>query len=423
MNLENLIIFFVTNVFRTSVNLHFLEVFLDKDSKNRLWQYFAFFVCFGITSAGYLLFHNREVNIVTNVLGLLLMALVFQGNLNKKWLAVCFIYIVNMMCDVIVILLFPDYGVNLQINELQGTMTTFLILICETVIKKFIYVKRLSNFISPHWAILLLIPMCSMGMIHILVNTSLINRMVIVTEGIGLLIINIIVFYLYSVMEDSYLEKMEKEIAVQTSKIYEHQLDVIMNSQEIVRSLQHDLKYHIRELIAMAEAEQMQDMILYLNEMNSQSGNSEEYVYSGNKEIDGNLNYLLSVAKGKLKDVAVKIAVPEGKFISSFDINVIISNLLDNAITAAINSEDKRLLFEMSVEKSLLYITISNSYSGEISEKKGRFITIKADNTKHGYGMKNVERIIRKYNGTMDIDYKDRKFYVNIMMYLSNVID
>lgn len=351
------------------------------------------------------------------------MALVFHGNIKKKLLSVCFVYLVNMMCDVIVMLSFPDYGVNQQMNELQGTMTTLLIIVCETLIEKVVYVKKSSYFIAPHWAVLMLVPLCSMGMIHVLITTSLMNRTVIVAEGLGLLLINIIVYFLYSAMEDTYLENMEKEVGVQTSKVYAHQLDVIMNSQETVRSLQHDMKYHIRELLAMAETHQMQEMVSYLNEMREQGENPDEYVYSGNKEIDGNLNYYLNAAKGKLNDVSIKVTVPEGKFISAFDLNVIISNLLDNAITAAANSEEKSLYFEMSEEKSLLYITITNSYQGEIEEQKGKFYTIKEDKSAHGYGLKNVERIIQKYHGTMDIDYTDKRFSIHIMMYLSNVIE
>lgn len=423
MSIGNFIVFFITNLFRIGVDLRFLGIFLEKNKEHKLWHSITYMLCFGITSVGYLLFHKPEINIMANVLGLLFMALVFHGNIKKKLLSVCFVYLVNMMSDVIVMISFPDYGVNVQINELQGTMTTFLIIICETLIEKVIYVKKSSYFIAPHWAILLLIPLSSMGMIHVLISTSLINRTVIVVEGVGLLFINIIVFFLYSAMEDIYLKNMEKEVAVQTSKMYAHQLDVIMSSQETVRSLQHDMKYHIRELLAMAEAKQMQEMISYLNEMEGQSSNPDEYMYSGNKEIDGNLNYYLNTAKGKLNDVSVKVTVPEESLISSFDINVIISNLLENAITAAVNSDEKSLHFEMVEEKSLLYITIINSYNGNIKERNGRFYTIKEDKSVHGYGLKNVERIIRKYNGMMDVNYTDRKFSIEIMMYLSNVIE
>lgn len=423
MSIGNFIVFFVTNLFRIGVDFKFLGVFLEKDREKTFLHFITSMICFGTTSVGYLLFHKPEINIITNIVGLFFMALVFHGNIKKKILSVFFIYLINMMCDVIIVIAFQPYRVNLQVNELLGTMTTLLFIVCEVLVEKVIYVKKLSYFIVPHWRILLLVPICSMGMIHVLISTSLINRMLIIVEGIGLLLINLIVFFLYSAMEDTYLKNMEKEVAVQTSKIYSHQLDVIMSSQETVRSLQHDMKYHIRELLAMAEAKQMQDMVSYLNEMGEQSSNPDEYVYSGNKEIDGNLNYYLNVAKGKLNDVSVKVTVPDGNFISSFDINVIISNLLENAITAAVNSDEKSLHFEMVVEKSLLYITIINSYNGDIKEKKGRFYTIKEDKSIHGYGLKNVERIIRKYNGMMDVNYADRKFSTEIMMYLSNVIE
>ncbi|MDR2024161.1 MAG: hypothetical protein LBQ71_13180 [Hungatella sp.] len=88
------------------------------------------------------------------------------------------------------------------------------------------------------------------------------KNMMITVETAGLLIINIISFYLCSFMEDTCLQNMEQQTLIQSAKTYEHQLNIIMTTQEQIRSLQHDMKYHIRELLAMAANHEINRMVL-----------------------------------------------------------------------------------------------------------------------------------------------------------------
>lgn len=328
-----------------------------------------------------------------------------------------------MICDIIVVTMFPDYVNYARAKEIQGTLTVFMIFICQIITGKFLNVNKRSNYLVPRWGLFLFIPVCSMGMIYYLIVTSLKNRDLIILEASGLLIINMVAFYLNNTIQDIFLKNMEKEIEIQNAKIYAHQLEVISNTQERVKALQHDMKFHIRELIAMAQANNMKNIVAYLAEMSMQIDNPKEYVYSGNKKIDGTLNYLLHEAREKLKNIEVKLAVPEAEFFNTYDINIIVSNLLDNAITAAENSGNKYLRFEMILENSLLYLTIENSYSGIIRSENGNIMTNKTNCHLHGVGLKNVRKIVKKYNGTLNIEYSDNLFCVEIMLYMSEVMD
>lgn len=116
------------------------------------------------------------------------------------------------------------------------------------------------------------IPLCSIGMIHLCIIDNLADRNFIVLVGIGLSD-QYYFFFLYSAMERTYLVNLENELLIQTSDIYRHQLD-IMKTQDQIRSLQHDMKYHIRALLAMAGSGNTEGMISYLEDgkRNSKSG-------------------------------------------------------------------------------------------------------------------------------------------------------
>lgn len=426
MNLAAFLIFISTNLLRTIVNIRFLEVFLEKiKEKQYLYvQFGSMVLCFFITSIGYLAFHTREINIFANIVGIFILTLAFIGSFRKKLFIVLIVYFVNMICDVIVVTSFYDYTLRTEVYEFLGTMTVLLITVCEIVVEKIVYIRKIENFVSPYWALLLLIPLCSMVMIHFSIYNSFSkHNTVVVIEGVGLLVINIVSFYLFSAMEIAYSKNIENELAVQTSKIYKNQLDIIIKSQEQIHSFRYDMKYHVRELLSMAKSKNMEDMIEYLENMNLGTENPDEYVYSGNREFDSNLNYLLQRANDKLENVLLKVKIPEQSLISAFDINIILSNLLDNAITAAEKSDEKYLNIDINANASLLYISIENSYNGIVKEHQGTFFTLKEDKQLHGYGLKNVKRIVKKYNGTMNTTYSESRFCTNIMLYLTNMID
>lgn len=196
--LSDFLIFICTNIFRIFVNVRFLSVFLEEKKNSRYIKYISMIICFFITSTGYLLYRNRTVNIITNISGIFLMALSFQDRFKKKILATAMIYFFNMICDVIVVITFSNYGMVPAVHEFFGTVTVFFITICEIAVEKIVYKRRRIDFIAPYWGMLLLIPLFSIVIIHCLIQTSFMERNMIIIESIGLLGINIIAFYFYS---------------------------------------------------------------------------------------------------------------------------------------------------------------------------------------------------------------------------------
>lgn len=394
--LSDFLIFICTNIFRIFVNVRFLSVFLEEKKNSRYIKYISMIICFFITSTGYLLYRNRTVNIITNISGIFLMALSFQDRFKKKILATAMIYFFNMICDVIVVITFSNYGMVPAVHEFFGTVTVFFITICEIAVEKIVYKRRRIDFIAPYWGMLLLIPLFSIVIIHCLIQTSFMERNMIIIESIGLLGINIIAFYFYSAMEEAYETKIEYELDTQAIEIYKNQLDIIINSQEQLRSFQHDIKYHMRELMSMAKEKEIGRIIAYLENMKYEVENPDETVYSGNKEIDGSLNYFLRAAQGKLKNVITKVTVPAQINIKPFDLNVILSNLLDNAIFAAEKTERKYIKIEITERKKLLYIHVENSYSGILKKDRENLKSTKPEAILHGYGLKNVKKVVKK---------------------------
>ena len=103
----------------------------------------------------------------------------------------------------------------------------------------------------------------------------------------------------------------------------------------------------------------------------------------------------------------------------SFDLTIILGNLLDNAIYAASRVEtDPYVDVKVKYDKGRLLLQVYNPFEGEIIEEEGKLLTTKEDKERHGIGLINIEKVLKKYDGTMDIDYEDNVFSVTILMYI-----
>lgn len=227
-------------------------------------------------------------------------------------------------------------------------------------------------------------------------------------------------FYLYNQLLHNMSKQFETVLLEQKIQFHSNQLSIIMHSEERTKALRHDMKHHINELKIMANKYRSEEMEHYLESMQEFLQNPKEIVSSGNLEIDSVLNYMLQRAKEELKTVNVKVLLPEDMR-HFFDLNVLLGNLIENAIDAAKQTSRKYLTIDISLKKGILFIQIDNSYlPNEMLNKKTQKFqpTATPAKKKHpGLGLKNVKRIIDAHNGSMEITKKDDVFSVKAMLY------
>lgn len=207
---------------------------------------------------------------------------------------------------------------------------------------------------------------------------------------------------------------------------YANQLNVILRGEEKIKALRHDIKHHLNELMLLANRHDVAEIQRYIDEMNSFLRNPNEIVASGNLEIDSILNFMLQKAEKELKTVDVKVMLPE-RVRHSFDINVLLGNLLENAIEAAGKTERKYLSVHVKLKRGILKVKIENSFESShilYEEQHGKDMVLKTTKPfteQHGIGLKNVKKIVEKYNGTMAVTTQEGIFCVNLLLYMARM--
>lgn len=363
------------------------------------------------------------IDVTTSILFLYLLTQIYPGKQGKKLLATFLIQGMNMFCEVAVVFLLNDNGWDGEYGSGSVYIVVLLMFLCERLIEKFGIRNMRERTSLKHWDLLIFLPLISVIIVFVLITSGIDNRYVGVTISVGIILLNLIVFYICDELVGAYIRLEESALVERQLESYSNQLDVLMKSEEKVRGLRHDLKHHLNEILMMADKNKVADIKDYIRNMQMYMTNENEYVSSGNTDIDSLLNLMLNKAKNELRNVKCKVSVPCELDIQAFDWNIILGNLVDNAIRAAKESEDRLLHIKISYQRGILLINIKNSYHGELVKTDDKYISTKEyDRTDplqlHGLGIKNVKKIVEKYNGSIEIEDEDGIFDVRILMYV-----
>lgn len=354
---------------------------------------------------------------ICNYLGIAGLTLFYEGTWKKRiWVSLA-IFTTDLACALAVHFSFPQ-----RFIEHQQAVQTLLLLICVMLISHFACPAdtREMVFDKKQTGILIAIPVASIFILGVLLYGREEGTMAMLL-CILILVINLSICYFYHMMAENYRSLRENDRYRQQTYLYRNQLDVIMESQGRIRALKHDMKNHILALQVLLQKREWEEANRYLCSMQEFMTNPSEYITTGNESIDSLLNYKLQRANEVLATVAARVSIPEKLMLHSFDLNVVLGNLLDNAIEAAAQTEEKELKLTIRLEKGILFLHICNSCQGIAEGRAGHLETTKEDASNHGIGLGNVKGIIEKYHGEMELVCKNRRMETDIIMYINGM--
>ena len=390
----------------------------EESKKRELLLYFLFFIS---TFTLNIIFHKPIINIFNNIAMLLLISSFYIGAILQKFLIILLTYCIDVTCEIFTVYVMHNYGMDKQFNDISPIICTLLLFLFESIFES-VFSKHIKNdncYISGRClCILILFPIISILVLILIILTDITNRPLLILTSICLLIINILVVFLYSNLV-SLFQRIQNHILLERqSDSYYNQLCLLTESNKKLQSFRHDLQNHMNELLMIAKRNDTPDIVRYLEAMSCSISTDTEYVNSGNPDFDSILNYLLSKANNNSCNVNCKVVVPPHLAINLFDLNVILSNLIDNAITAASSSNHKHLSVFIRWDRNILLINVTNSFNTALKTVNHRYLTTKSDAQSHGIGLENVKRIVDKYNGLLHIEDQNNIFDVKAMLYL-----
>lgn len=230
--------------------------------------------------------------------------------------------------------------------------------------------------------------------------------------------LNVFIFYFYETMLGYYEEILENHQVIFQQKLYETRMENLIKNEKEMSAFRHDLKNHLFALNIMANQGETEKIKAYLQDMDIELSKSSLKRFSSNKDIDMLLNYFVNKAQSANVILSITADLPADLQWNMYDLNIILSNLIDNALEAVEKISEKEIRLHIKYQKGILKLKIENVYDGICQIEEGRYLTTKDEKTGiHGYGLGNVRKIVEKYSGTMDIESSDYLFVVKILLF------
>lgn len=370
------------------------------------------------------------LNLIANLLAIFIISLNYDVSMLKRISFSSFLYLFMLLVEVETAFATGYLGVSVlkhgTYSEPLGLIVVAMILYAASLIVNKVRKNKLSGRVKfEEWIAIILIPILSLYLIIVLVESQETIKLNAVLTVAAVFAINIIVFHLYDSLLSSYHNKINSIIFEQEKEYYYNQCKYMEASAESTRAFRHDIKNHlltISDLIKSNKCKQAEEYIYTI--AGEKLENQNTFSDTGNIAIDSVINFKLNEALNKDITIEADIDVPDNLLLEPSDITAVVGNLIDNAITATQNlaKEDRRIFVNIYYDKGRMFINIENTFDGKLIKKNGKLETRKFDKEYHGYGLKNIQKIMEKYNGYIEYDNNNRLFKAAAIMYIKATV-
>lgn len=224
----------------------------------------------------------------------------------------------------------------------------------------------------------------------------------------GLMIINIIVYYLLENIIDA-TEIREKQARMEQQFAFQEQkYEQASQSFKSISSVIHDTNKHLVYLNECVERHEFDEAKRYIGTAIEHIDKSYKRINTGFLPIDALVSNSLNIAETNNITFKSDIKIEKERIcIERYDLCVALGNLLDNAVEACkkvSNPDDRIISVSIVTGDNSMVIHIENSAERMIGSN---FKTDKKDKLLHGYGISNVKAISEKYGGVFTIERKE----------------
>lgn len=400
-------------------------IFFERKQKNNKYELLSYVGYFLVINYMYLIISIPIFTVLSNIITFFLLTFNYKAPMIRRIISAIYMYVILMTVEVIIVIIsgYTDlslFNVDSQYGSIAGLISIKIFsYIVVLIIQNYKNIKKGINVPNSYWLSLFVIPVGTLYIMFLFFENNKLSSYKIIISISILFIINIVSFYLYDVLNSVYKDKIEKALVMQQNDYYHRQIEIIDTSYRNINSIRHDIKNHLIIIKSYINLNDKEKALIYIQEIMNATYTEKEIVKTGNFDIDSILNYKLQNAKINQIDVTVEAKIPEQLNIDSIDIAVIMGNLLDNAIEAVSKLENNRSIkLRMEYKKNALYIHINNTYNGTVLYEGNKICTSQIDRLHHGIGLNNIENVISKYNGTMEIHHTGNNFIVDILIYV-----
>lgn len=239
-------------------------------------------------------------------------------------------------------------------------------------------------------------------------NTEFVGPFIIVVIGVFLQMSTV---FLLAVANKTWKEKenLNREYFDTLEKHYLY----LEKKEEETKKFRHDIRNHLYTLDELVNQGRIDEFHTYMKDIFGIVDNPASYANTGYSIVDAILNQYIDMFRQENIVFRIDGHFPVNCFVEPFDLCVIFSNMLQNALEAVRNWEEKEIRILLRYDDNGIYMKQENTYHS-ILIRNNSLVSTKSDSVAHGYGSKNMRESISKYRGTIDYKAENHKFELTI---------
>ncbi len=425
-------LFFETgiNLIETYISVDFITKYLGakhKGAKKNIAFVIAWMISFvQMTITNYITEFETFGSYIPMVIYTCYAFLSLKGNIALKiWLGILTHLVVIFTAIITNILLCNIIGYDpYKMITVFNTTRVMGVVMAKTIqfyITRLILKNQHKNPISNYrLAAIVIIPLVSVISLCALMKAALINNNIspyILTGMICIIVANVMTYYFFTVISKEYENTIRTRLLEQQNETLMQDIvdkDAFVKEMKVVR---HDIKNQLLTILQYADEEKIDDIKDYVNFLtNNHLPNILNYINTNNSAFDTVVNSKIAVCNQEKIFMEVKVKQGTDINIPQIEIVSLFGNLLDNAIDAAKETDEKRIMLEIQKNENYLIILVSNSIRDSVLKNNKNLETSKRNKELHGLGLKSVKNIVNKYNGMIKFYEEENQFCCHIMM-------
>lgn len=417
-------VYLLTNIFGTYIVYKFMHIFFETKEVNHKIEFLSYVGYYIFIALVYLTINIPVVTMIGNIVAYFGLSFNYKAGIKRRLLSVLMIYLIGMCIEVIVALLSGYFNYSLiTVNNYSSVYGLFifqiLLYLVIRILNNYKNIRKGEIIPLANWAAIIIIPISSLYIILTLFQATGLSWEQILIGVVLILLVNFTTFYLYDVISASMVDKMDKILLGQQNKYYQKQFELMESSLKTTKAMRHDLRNHLSVIYALVEKGERDAALKHLAKMTDVYDDKKQYACTENIDIDSILNFKIQAAEQQNIKIALDLSIPEKMDIPSFDLAIILGNLLDNAIEAVADLEEERQIkTNINYDKGRLIILVENPYQGERVKVGNRYLSTNKEPSQHGLGLENVKSVLQKYDGSMDINQRSNIFSVSLLLFV-----
>jgi sensor histidine kinase regulating citrate/malate metabolism len=298
---------------------------------------------------------------------------------------------------------------NPLINILLGALSQTVLFCFIMFITRYVVRKSSEILTAIEWVRFAIFPIFTIIVLLTLlagfkIPQSDSQKNILICVAFGLIIMNILVFYLIN-------DIVKRETKIRENEIILERVKNETKNYDKQRKREHEFKNHIDFITALVHENKLEEVKNYLKGYNQEMLVNIDLIDTNNATVNSIINSKYLETREKGIAFVVKVNDLSELKIKDVDIVLILSNMLNNAIEACEKCTNGVIRLKFMMEQCQTIISVVNNMVDEPIATDNTFLTSKTEDVElHGIGIVNIKETVERYGGSCVIKYDDNTF-------------